>query len=141
MSNRTLFWMAMIILGAMGVLFLVNMVAFLKGPPPEQYISHNEVRGMAVEYKDKLYTLNFDQQNQVIGWLNSAIPVDEAVVEGEVDVERIIIYRFKQPEIELKPVTYKDGILIFSATDWSVDLLRETSEGKLKQMLQESYAD
>ncbi|QLH37362.1 MAG: hypothetical protein HWD61_15460 [Parachlamydiaceae bacterium] len=32
---------------------------------------------MAVQHKDKLYTLNFDQQTKVVGYLNQAIPLKD----------------------------------------------------------------
>lgn len=70
----------------------IALVPSLKHHPEESILSYNDVQGMAVESNGVVYTLNFEQQNQVIAILNRGEDL------AKMEVDKLIIYRFKQPE-------------------------------------------
>ena len=102
--------MTFAVLAAFGVIMLMNMAA-LVGIVPARYISPNDVRGIAVEHNGLLYTLNFEQQNKLVDIFNRAIPLSKEAADTRkvpstktADVQKIIVYRFNAPDIEIIPV-------------------------------------
>src|ERR1700733_909479 len=84
----------------------------------------NHVKGMAIEYNNKLYTLNFKQQNRVIQILNCAdlyskngSKVDASLEKNGFDYNRLIIYRFEEPDLEVIPAGHELGDVIFELKD------------------------
>ena len=144
MSNRTLFFMTALVIVAMAVLFALNMKTITGGKPDTQkYLKYNEVRGIAVEHNQMLYTLNFKQQNAVIEILNRAVPIAE-LKEGtrqKTDIQKIVVYQFeKKPDLIITPLTYLNGNLVFTQPEWNKDgYLMEMSSGELQQILSQSY--
>ncbi|MBA2367921.1 MAG: hypothetical protein H0V82_02720 [Candidatus Protochlamydia sp.] len=144
MSNRTLLFLTALVILGMITLFALNMQSILSGHPDDQtYLKYNHVRGVAVSYNDMLYTLNFDQQNELISILNRSVRV-VGVKPGKrkkPDIEQIIIYQFNdQPDLIIKPVAYVDNNLVFSAPAWNSDgYLMEISDGRLDQLLAQTY--
>jgi hypothetical protein len=144
MSNRTLVVLTVLVILGMLVLFGLNVSDILTGQPPNQkYLKYNNVQGMAIGHNRVLYTLNFQQQNQVIEILNSAVPVDEikAGKRTPPNIDKLVIYPFPgKPEIVLTPVAYVDDALIFAAPDWVPNgYLMELSDGTLKELLSKTY--
>lgn len=143
MSNRTLFWMTGIVILCIIALLLLNALPMIWTPPTEKYLKFNDVRGMAVEHKNKLYTLNFDQQTQVVGYLNQAVPVDNASVANKnpkIEISKIVVYRFDAPDLILIPIEYRNDNLIFSSPDWNKDgLMKDVSGGALQNILAQTY--
>jgi hypothetical protein len=144
MSNRTLLFLTALVLIGMITLFALNMQSILTGQPDDQtYLKYNHVRGAAVSHNEMLYTLNFDQQNELIDILNRSVRV-VGVKPGKrkkPEVEQIIVYQFNdQPDLIIKPVAYVDNNLVFSAPAWNPDgYLMEISDGRLHQLLSQSY--
>ena len=144
MSNRTLIsFTALVILG-MAILLGLNMNQILTGQPESQtYLNYNEVRGMAISHHQLLYTLNFTQQNKVIGLLNKAVRIAElkATERQPPDFDHLVIYQFNhKPDLIIKPIAYVDQNLIFSVPEWYKDgYLMELSEGDLQQLLSQTY--
>lgn len=73
---------------------------------------------MAIEHHNELYTLNFEQQTKVIQILNHT----EFCLENEdyantlfqkKSYNRLIIYRFEEPNIEVIPVGENNECVIF----------------------------
>lgn len=143
MSNRTLGFLTALVILCMIVLFAINLNSILSGQPINQkYLQYNEVRGMAITRHKVLYTLNFEQQNEIVGILNQAIPIN--VIEGErtpANIEQLIIYQFQElPDIVLTPIGYVGKDMIFAAPQWTPNgYLKELSEGTLQKLLTESY--
>jgi hypothetical protein len=144
MTNRTFFFMTIIVLAAMAILLGINLTSILTGKPEKQtYLKYNDVRGMAVGYNHLLYTLNFAQQKQVISILNRSVKV-MGVKPGKRErpaIEKMEIYLFeKRPTITITPIAYIDNNLVFTTPEWSEDgYLMEVSNGALKKLLTESY--
>lgn len=143
MNNRTLFYLTAIVLISMAALLTLNLSSILRGEPLTQdYIRRNHVRGMAVEHHQLLYTLNFQQQNDILDILNRAIRVTEIKGKREEPlIEKIVIYQFdNQPDLILKPIAYVNDDLVFSIPEWNPDgYLMEVSAGRLHQLLSQTY--
>lgn len=159
MGKRITIFMTVAVLAGFGVILLMNVAALLGYIPPK-YISPNDVRGMAIEHNSTLYTLNFAQQNTLVDIFNRAIPVNKGAFEARQvtnvkapQVTKIIIYRFNQPDIEIKPVGYVNKnssaltsadpsrySMVFSAPIWNPEgLLEETASDELQQLLLTTY--
>src|SRR5436305_662063 len=98
MSNRVTLWVLILVLACMAIILSLNVSTFFTPPPLEKYLSYNGVRGMAIEHNKLLYTLNFDQQNRMIEYLNYSVQI----VAGQekkapLDFSRLVIYRFNAP--------------------------------------------
>lgn len=79
------------------LLYLIALAPMLEQKPPQSVLAYNEVKGMAIESEGKLYTLNFEQQNQVVAALNKKENIPEIKTCGAPG-EKLIIYRFNAPE-------------------------------------------
>lgn len=102
-------------------------------------MSAGSISGSAVEHNNELYTLNLVQQNQLIDFINGSVQAKEQNSQsGPVDIKRILIYQFDlQPEIEISPLSYDSSDnLIFT---FEGKLRHDTSGGKLKKLLSETY--
>jgi hypothetical protein len=145
MSNRTLIWLTVFFVLATGSLLILNLFKILTGQPdtPQTYIKLNEVRGAAVQYQAKHYTLNFAQQNACIHHLNQVIPIDknQVIIQQKPEIEQIIIYQFDQTQdLILTPITYIENNLVFSIPQWNPnDYLIEVSNGNLRELLSKTY--
>ena len=108
---------------------------------PEKFLQKQNVRGMAVKHNGLLYTVNFKQQNQLIDWFNSSQRLTKTGHEKtQTDIEKIIIYQFNAPDIEVEPIVFENNVLIYSSPNWYSDgFLRETSAGSMKTLLSQTY--
>ena len=79
-QNKNVLIMTFVVLVAMGILLAFNLQQVISKPQQAKYLGLNEVRGMAIEHKGLLYTLNFEQQNTVIENLNIAIPIGKTAI-------------------------------------------------------------
>ena len=145
MSNRTLMWLTALVVLGMGVLLTLNLTRILMGHSdiPQVYLKFNEVRGMAVKHNGKLYTLNFNQQKNLINMINRMVPVI-GIEEGQrtkPDIEEIVVYQFgNQEDITITPVTYVDNDLIVSMTKWNPrGYLLDVSDGELRNLLNSTH--
>lgn len=155
MRPRITLIMTLAVLGGFAAILLMNMAA-LFGIIPSRYISPNDVRGIAVEHNQLLYTLNFDQQNAILDIFNRSIPVSKQEVEARkvqaVDpprVSKIIIYRFNEPDIEITPIAYvakstsvidSNHNLVFSAPLWNPKgYMEESASDEIEKLLKSTY--
>lgn len=144
MNNRTLVFMTVLVLTGMGVLLGLNLASLMKGKPISQvYLQNNDVRGMAIRHNQLLYTLNFNQQNELIQMINQSDKIIN-IPEGnrqKPDVESIIVYQFGgAKDLEITPLTYVNNNLVFSVPQWNPEgYLMDVSEGNLKRLLSQTY--
>lgn len=145
MSNRTLTYMTVFVLAGMAALLLINTISLFQKPAHTNanYISRGDVRGTAVVHRHKEYTLNFDQQNALIAYLNQLEQVPQNTNrsgQSLLDFEKIIVYKFNAPNIEINPVGYSNDDLLFSIPQWYREgLLKDTSHGELNSLLSKTY--
>jgi len=145
MSNRMLLYMTGLVLLAVAVLVTMNLFTIFQPSSADNYISRNNVRGMAVLEDRKPFTLNFDQQNRMIDFLNASTPI--GIRKGDstkpLDFEEIVVYQFSKtnPSVTVTPMGYdEDDGLIFSANEWnSFGYLKDQSKGLLKKLISETY--
>jgi len=143
-SNRMIIYLTILVLIGMGILFLLNVNNILTGQPhSETFIKLNDVSGIGVKHQGLIYTLNFEQQNNMLNMLNQSLRIKniETGTRKTPNIDQIIIYRFKdQSPIILTPVTYLNTNLIFSNQEWNPNgYLMEVSQGRFNQLLTESY--
>lgn len=143
MKNRTIYYLAGIALLTIGILFLFNLSSMFINPFPEHYIGHNRIKGMAIQHDGILFTLNFSQQNEAVDLINQAVTTsatDSFKQQSQQDFQKLVIYRFNAPDITITPITMIDNSYIFSVPEFSENLLlKDTSQGRLKNVLSESY--
>lgn len=158
-STRLTLYMTVAVLACFAIILMMNAAAFL-GITPSRYISPNDVRGIATEHHHKLYTLNFAQQNALIEIFNRSFPVGKEMVEARKvtlsnppEVEKIIIYRFNAPDLEVLPIAYvskstsvleknesQKTSLVFSVPEWNANgLLEESTSDELNKLLISTY--
>lgn len=142
-SNKTIVYLTIVVLAAMAIMLGLNMTEIFSQPKNERYIAYNDVRGMAIVHNQIPYTLNFDQQNQVIEYLNLSLPVGKIASNYDkipMNFSQLIIYRFKAPDITLTPIGYENDDLVFSVPEWKHDgYLKDVSLGNFKNLLAETY--
>lgn len=142
MSNRFVNFLTLFILIALLGMAALNVFRLFYHPPAENYLSHNDVRGVAVEYKNLLYTLNFEQQNHLIDRINHSlqIPKETAGINKKLPFTRLIIYRFEKPDLIITPIGYREDNLVYYVPEWhSQGYLEDMSSGKLKNLIENSY--
>lgn len=143
MSNRVVMWLTGLVVLCIAVLLFLNALPFIWTPQVEKYLKYNYVRGMAIEHKNKLFTLNFDQQNEVIGYFNKSIALSKTDITNKkpkLEITKIIVYRFGSPDLTIVPMDYNNNNLIFASPDWNPDgLMQDISQGGLKNVLSQTY--
>lgn len=143
-SNRAVFYMTFLVLAAMAALFIINFKGILGGQVISQtYLKPNFVRGMAVKHKQLIYTLNFQQQNQIVDILNQSVKTQQ-VKPGKQqvpEIEQIIIYQFDgKPDLIITPLAYVDNELIYTNPAWNSNgYMMEVSNGQLQKLLSQTY--
>lgn len=158
-GSRIPLYLILAVLVGFAIILGLNGMSRL-GVIPSKYISPNDVRGIAVMHDDKLYTLNFEQQKQLIDIFNRSIPVGKELVETrKVDVpdapkiQKIIVYRFNASDLEMIPVAYvskssslldKTGTtkisLVYSVPEWNQNgLMEESTSDELNKLLSTTY--
>jgi hypothetical protein len=133
-----------LMIAAVVVLFAVNLGSVLSGKGGLQtYLKYNEVKGIAVKHNNLLYTLNFQQQNDLITFINESVPALSLNngVRQPPDIEQIIIYQFgDKPDLVITPITYLNNQLVYSMPQWDNKRpLMEMSNGQLRKLLSQTY--
>ena len=144
MKNPTLVAMTALVLLGVATLMMLNYApkltttdATAAGLPPL------EVRGMAVVHEGKPFTLNFDQQKLANDAISKAVKVkksDYSKSKEPLNFEKIVIYRFNAPDLEVIPVQYAEKNLVFEvpAVDKETYYL-ELSGGNLQNMINNAF--
>ncbi len=145
MNNRLLLNLTLVVVGCMAIILIMNLSRIFVEPLREKYLRYNDVRGSAIEHKSLLYTFNFEQQNELIKNLNHALPITKNSLNpsspASLDFSKLIIYRFKAPDLILTPIAYDEHEnLIFSLPEWNPDdYLQEISQGAMKELISTTY--
>jgi hypothetical protein len=140
MNKRAVRYLAMTTCLMVLVLFGISISVPPKTPPGLLRLDYNHVRGSAVEHQVP-YTLNFEQQNALITYVNAAETSNmQPSTAAPTPYSKIIIYRFNAPNTIITPLTYIGDNLLFSTPEWNEGKpLLDTSQGKLKHLLETSY--
>lgn len=140
MGQKAIYYAIAIIIVGILFLFGMNVPIFFQNKntqKTQELFSLENIKGMAIEHKSKLYTLNFNQQTQMVRLLNNnQLSTYAKKTPEKLDFEKIVVYRFNQPDLEIVPLAFEQSQLLF-AVDGKV--FEELSNGKLKQLLTETY--
>ncbi len=138
MKNRTLAITSGLMVSGLCLLFALNLIPFLTNMPSNKLIDYNNVKGTSVKIQKGMYPLNFHQQNQLIHFVNmsTAYVNKNSTHVQEADVEEIEIFQFSGPTVRLKPLHYENEELVYQIEDAR---LKDTSKGKFKVLLNETY--
>ena len=145
MKNSTVIAMTALVLVAIGALLFMNLAPYasFKEAPSSSLVSNSEIRGIAVVHRGVPFTLNFDEQKVAVDSVMRAVTVKKAdypEVKGPFDFDKIIIYRFNAPEIELFPIQFPEQNLVFSMPPINKDkYYMELSGGEFKRMISQSF--
>lgn len=102
-------------------------------------LDYNQILGSEVEHAGLPFTLNFEQQNALITYLNEAQLNMETHLES-LPYSKLIFYRFNDSNIVITPLAYIGGNLLFSSPIWNNGHpLLEKSNGALKELLENTY--
>jgi len=127
-----------IALVAIAAAFFLNLSSKFNTEIANPILIQGDVEGMAVQYKGKLYTLNFRQQEQFIETINKSLPYIEKKVSNEgLNFDKLVVYRFQKPEIALTPIGYEAGRLVFSIPELHAGYLEEATPGKIQNLINE----
>lgn len=139
-------WVAPLMFVAFGVLLLHHFGSswlFTSTEESSTQLSLNTVRGSALVVKHVPYTLNFAQQTSVIQALDRTIAVskDSLGAPGERPFfEQLIVYRFNQPELIIRPLEQRETTLVLDIPEWSkTHYFLDTSSGELAKTLQGAF--
>lgn len=143
MNSNTISIMAGAVVLAALVLLGLNLTPFFSHKEQKVLISLNDTNGMTVVHNGKPYTLNFEQQNSAMEYINRSVFVKKSDYEKRkknFEVEKIIVYRFKNPEVDIFPIDLADRNLIFSAPTWSQEYyFMDLSAGGFQRLLASSF--
>lgn len=121
---------------------ILNVAPVIDSPARKQHLRLNDIRGMAVVYEGKEFTLNFDQQNEAALLLDASVPVSKEAASTLSDAapfEKIRIYMFGSPTVEVDLLGFSGGDLIFSMPAWNpAGYLKDTSNGAFKNLLNQT---
>lgn len=131
------------VLVGMAIILSLNFSRLFTQQKNERYLSYNGVRGIAVDHNRKLWTLNFDQQNKVIEHLNLCLPIGKGsqhMTKQPFAFDRIVVYRFKAPDLYLTPIALDGPNLILEAKELNPSgYLLDVSGGSFNTLLQTTY--
>lgn len=133
--------MSLILIGLV-TLIILNFSTLFFPPPEEKYLSFNDVSGTAVVHRKIPYTLNFEQQNDLIELINTSIKIskeNQKNLTPVTDFEQIIFYRFNAPDLILTPIGYENDTLIYEVLSWNPHGYLKESQGKLKTLISKTY--
>lgn len=144
MKNPALVMMTALVLLGVAVLMMLNYApkisssqdATATGLPPL------EVKGMAVVHQGKPFTLNFDQQKLATDAIAKAVKVKKSdfTQSKDLNFDKIIIYRFNAPDLDLIPIQYQEKNLVFEVPSLNTDsYFMELSGGSLQNMINHSF--
>ncbi|MBA2728274.1 MAG: hypothetical protein H0U49_08910 [Parachlamydiaceae bacterium] len=141
MNKRALLYLAITTSLLAFLLFAISISVPAQSDASKKRLDYNHVRGSAIEHAGHIYTLNFEQQNALINYINEAEAIDTATHSpAPAGNSKIIVYRFGAADILITSIGYIDDNLLFSAPDWNEGKpLLDKSEGQLKLLLGNAY--
>lgn len=125
-----------------GVLIVQRLVSYMGSEEEhfEKRINPNWIRGSALLIGEKPYTLNLDQQMELINILNESDLFATSASLTPVSWPKITLYRFSgQSDIGVAVLGQSEGKAIFKADPGYADQpLMEKSPGSLKKLIDSS---
>ena len=142
LKNSTIALLALFLL-AIGVIFFQNASRFLTGvsfTSPMSEFNANDISGSQLVYKGTPYTLSLKQQMEVLDVINQAVPFEGRFqADKNVGFDKITFFSFGKNNINLIPIIYIKNKLVFQIPGTQNEYLIEESEGKLRNLIINSY--
>lgn len=139
MSNRTLLFMTVAVLAGVALLLLLNLTKLFQTVESGQYISRMEIKGATLIRNQKNYTLNYEEQTELVSYINRALLVkkDEIAQQGTpADFDKIILHRFSLPDLTIVPVKMIGNELVFTESTINPNgWFKDTTHGELKTLI------
>lgn len=136
-------FLTLLVLIGIGIILMLNFTRLITQQKNERYLSYNGVRGMALEHDKQLWTLSFEQQNKAIEQINLCLSIGKNARHQEgksLEFGRLVIYRFKAPDLYLTPIAYDGDNLIFESKELNPDgYLLDVSSGSFDTLLRSTY--
>ncbi len=156
-NKRSTYAMVALVLAGFAIILMMN-VSELMQKTSSNRIAPTDVKGIAVEQDNKLYTLNFEQQNALVRIFNELMPVTKAQVEANktefkngAAIDKILLYQMNGDTIEITPIGYskvrlakdnEEPLMVLQAPAWHTDgYLQEIGKAKLNKILLTTYKD
>ncbi len=142
MNARFATYATAIIVVMVGVLLLRGAINFIPEGDKNLYVDPYSVNGIEVVYKGLPYTLNFEQQQDMVDAINRLLPMGK--LRGEVlapaGFEKIVLYLFDKKPIEMLPIDFHDNELAFKVKEWNPDgYLMDVSAGSMWRLVESSH--
>lgn len=142
MNARNAIYATVIIIVLVGLLLLRSSVQIIPENRMNTLLQPNDIRGMEVVYKGLPYTLNFDQQQEMLELINRCIPVTKISASPSLlpSFKKIVIYFFGKPTIELNQADFTENEFYFQAPGLSADgFLMDVSGGRMFQLVESAH--
>lgn len=97
MNRRSLIYLVSTIVVCSLILLVIGLLPRLLQPAKPLILPPNDVRGMAFLSKDQPYTLNFEQQNQIVQAINQGEKIPQLQTCAP-SADKLVIYRFNQSD-------------------------------------------
>lgn len=104
MLNKTLSTLSVLLFLFFSCLICYKMQSVFSQPNKTLLIPYNDVKGISIFVHQKEYPLNFEQQNMLLTKLNQQNKLEISLknkIDQIIDFEKIIIYRFKKPDLTI----------------------------------------
>lgn len=111
MNRRSFYYLFAIMAGLSLVLYSIALMPAFLQPSKPLVLSPGQIRGMALISQGSYYTLNFEQQNQIVQAINGYVDMQmaqqkmpsqkdriPALQTGAPAAEKLVIYFFDKPE-------------------------------------------
>ncbi|CRX39437.1 hypothetical protein [Estrella lausannensis] len=125
-----------------GVLLVQRLINYMQTEEVhfEKRINPNWIRGSSATIGEKPYTLNLDQQMELISIVNESELFSQTGSLTAVSWPKLLLYRFSgQPDVTVTVVGVNEGKAIFKAEPVGKDqLLAEKSAGSMKKLIDSS---
>lgn len=143
MSDRTLNIFTVIVIACIFILLAVNYLPFISTAVEDQFLTNDGVKGVELYHNNTPFTLNFDQQNFLIGSLNKGEKIGKELIKRNSSLfpySKIVVYQFGKPTITLTPISIIDQNIIFEAPEWNPNgYIQESSGGELLELLSKTF--
>ena len=143
MTPRNAIYATVIVIIMVGLVMLQHLTPFAAERTGTDQLYANDVRGMAIVYKSKPYTLNFEQQLEAIEHINRMIPIGKLrdTPEPYPGLDKMVVYLFNSPPLEFVPLDFDGASFVFRPpAAWKArGYLMDISTGQLLHLIESAH--
>ncbi len=118
--------------------FLLHTLLSLGKNSESTYFDYDDIKDIAIQYNGEFFLLDSEQQEDVIGILNDAIPATEELLNTSPETpefEKVIIHSHKGIDYDILPLGYVNNKLIFQVVRFKAQAYHiEDSGGELRSI-------